>query len=188
MKLFEGFRVNGKAFFALGAQSHNSSSYSPEMFSEAVKAALALNCNTVEAPIYWEIIEADEGIYDFASIDYMVQMCRTAGLKLVILWFASWKNGDMSYVPEWVKLDQARFQRVLRSDGVPVADLSAHYNANRDADTKAYTAVMSHVKKIDEKEQTVIAMQVENEPGYLKTDRDYSPEALKNVQAAVPEK
>ena len=188
MKLFEGFVVNGKPFFPLGAQAHNSSSYSREAFSESIKAALALNCNTVEAPIYWHIVEPKEGVFDFTSIDYMVEMCRAAKLKLVILWFATWKNGDWSYTPEWVKQDPARFQRVLRSDFTPVGDLSAHYKANYDADAKAYAAVMAHIKKIDEKDQTVIAMQVQNEPGYLRTDRDYSPKALENVKANVPEK
>jgi hypothetical protein len=188
MKKFAGFQVNGKPFFLLGAQAHNSSSYSPEMFSESIKAALALNCNTVEAPIYWEKIEGKEGVFDFSSIDYMVEMCRAAKLKLVLLWFASWKNGDMSYTPEWVKRDQARFQRVLRSDGIPVADLSAHYTVNRDADLKAYTALTAYLKKIDGKEQTVIAIQVENEPGYLRTDRDYSPRALEDQKGVVPEK
>ena len=188
MKLFKGFIVNGKPFFPIGAQAHNSSSYTKEMFGEAIKSTVAMNCNTIEAPIYWEIIEAKEGIFDFTSIDYMVEMCRAAKLKLVILWFASWKNGDFSYTPEWVKKDQTRFQRVLRSDGTPMANVSAHYDANRDADAKAFAAVMAHLKQIDEKEQTVIAMQVENEPGYLRTDRDYSPKALENVKGKVPGK
>ena len=188
MKLFKGFTVNGKPFFPLGAQAHNSSSYSREMFGESIKAALALNCNTVEAPLYWEIIEAHEGVYDFASVDFMIEMCRAARLQLVILWFASWKNGDMSYAPEWVKKDGTRFQRVLRSDGTPVADLSAHYEANRSADAKAFAALMAHLSDIDREKQTIIAMQIENEPGYLKTDRDYSPKALEDVKSPVPEK
>ena len=186
MKLFEGFCVNGKPFFPLGAQAHNSSSYSRAMFGESIKAALALNCNTVEAPIYWETIESKEGVFDFSGIDYMVEMCRAAGCKLVLLWFASWKNGDMSYAPEWVKRDGKRFQRVLRSDGIPVADLSAHYEANCIADTRAYEALITRIKKIDEKEQTIIAVQVENESGYMRTDRDYSPNALQHVKAPVP--
>ena len=186
MKKFEGFKVKGKPFFALGAQAHNSSSYSREMFRETCKATLALNCNTVEAPIYWEKIEPREGIFDFTSIDYMLEICKANRLRLVILWFASWKNGDISYAPEWVKKDQVRFQRVLRADGVPVADLSAHYAANRDADAKALAAVCAYLKKTDESSQTVIAIQVENEPGYLKTDRDFSEKALQNQKAAVP--
>jgi hypothetical protein len=187
MKKFEGFRVKGQAFFPLGAQAHNSSSYTREMFGESIKAALALNCNTVEAPVYWEKIEPREGAFDFASIDYMVEMCGAAGLKLVVLWFGTWKNGDMSYTPEWVKWDRSRFQRVLRSDGVEMADLSAHYPANREADAKALQALMARIKKLDAGAETIIAVQVENEPGYLRTDRDYSPQALEDQKGPVPE-
>ncbi|MDR2607693.1 MAG: DUF5597 domain-containing protein [Treponema sp.] len=188
MKKFEGFTMKGKPFFPLGAQAHNSSSYSREMFAEACKAALALNCNTVEAPIYWEKIEKREGDFDFSSIDFMLECCRINGLALVLLWFGSWKNGDISYAPEWVKRDQNRFRRVLRSDGIPVADLSAHYPANREADAKAFAAVCSYLNKTNAARETVIAVQVENEPGYLRTDRDYSEAALENQKAPVPEK
>ena len=186
MKKFEGFTVNGKPFFPLGAQAHNSSSYSAEMFRETCRAALALHCNTVEAPVYWEKTEPTEGAFDFSSVDYLLEICRSNKLHLVILWFASWKNGDISYAPQWVKRDQKRFQRVLRSDGTPVADLSAHYRANQDADAKALSALCAYLKKNDESSQTVIAIQVENEPGYLKTDRDYSELARGNQQSAVP--
>ncbi|MCL2832971.1 MAG: DUF5597 domain-containing protein [Treponema sp.] len=188
MKKFEGFTVKGKPFFPLGAQAHNSSSYSREMFKESCRAAAALNCNTVEAPIYWEKIEKQEGQFDFSSIDYMLELCRADRLKLVILWFGSWKNGDISYAPEWVKRDKKRFQRVLRADGVPAADLSAHYRENQEADAKAFAAVCAYLKKADQSSETVIAIQVENEPGYLKTDRDFSELALENQKNAVPEK
>ena len=186
MKKFKGFFVKGKPFFPLGAQAHNSSSYSREMFKESCIAALALNCNTVEAPIYWEIIEKQEGIFDFTCIDYMLELCRENDLKLILLWFASWKNGDMSFAPGWVKRDQQRFQRVLRSDKTPVANLSAHYTANQEADAKAFAAVCSYLKETDGEKNTVIAVQVENEPGYFKTDRDYSENALKNYKNTVP--
>jgi len=142
----------------------------------------------VEAPIYWEKIEKNEGEFDFSSIDYMLELCRADRLRLVILWFGSWKNGDISYAPEWVKKDQKRFQRVLRADNVPVADLSAHYSANQEADAKAFAAVCAYLKKADQSSETVIAIQVENEPGYLKTDRDFSTQALENQKNVVPEK
>ncbi|MDR2304578.1 MAG: beta-galactosidase [Treponema sp.] len=187
MKKFNGFTVKGKPFFALGAQVHNSSSYSREMFDESCKSALALNCNTLEAPVYWEKIEPKEDAFNFSMIDYMLELCRANNLRLIVLWFGSWKNGDLSYTPEWVKKDPRRFRRVLRSDGIPVADLSAHYEENMRADAKAFGAVMAYLKEVDGKEQTVIAVQVENEPGYLRTDRDYSPQALDNQKAVVPE-
>jgi hypothetical protein len=188
MKNFPGFTVKGKPFFALGAQSHNSSSSSREMFREACKAALALNCNTVEAPIYWEAIEKAEGDFDFSSLDYMVELCRARDLHLVVLWFATWKNGDLSYTPPWVKQDPARFKRALRSNGLATTALSAHYRENMEADAKAFREVMAYIKKIDAEEQTIIAVQVENEPGYLHTDRDFSPQALEDQKAPVPER
>jgi hypothetical protein len=157
------------------------------MFEESCRAAKVLCCNTVEAPVYWEKIEPEEGRFDFSALDYMLELCRAAGLRLVILWFGSWKNGDMSYTPLWVKRNGARFQRVLRSDGIPVADLSAHYRENREADAKAFAALCARLKEVDSGRQTVIAVQVENEPGYLRTDRDYSPRALEDQKAPVSE-
>jgi hypothetical protein len=161
------------------------------MFEESCRAAKALRCNTVEAPLYWEKIEPREGGFDFSALDYMLELCRASDLRLVLLWFGTWKNGDMSYTPEWVKRDGGRFQRVLRSDGIPVADLSAHYRENRDADARAFAALCAYLKKADSQaigQGTVIALQVENEPGYLRTDRDYSPRALEDQKAPVPEK
>lgn len=187
MKKFDGFKVHGKPFFALGAQAHNSSSYSREMFQGAVDSALALRCNTLEAPVYWEKIEPQEGEFDFSMIDMMVDLCRKNALHLVILWFGSWKNGEMSYCPAYVKRDTVRFQRVLGADGVAVTDLSAHSAANRDQDANAFAKLLAYLKKIDGDTQTVIAVQVENEPGYLRTDRDYSPSALDHQNRAVPE-
>jgi hypothetical protein len=188
MKKFDGFIVDGKPFFPLGAQAHNSSSYSKTMFEESCRAAKALLCNTVEAPLYWEKIEQREGSFDFSALDYMLELCRAEDLRLVILWFGSWKNGDMSYTPQWVKRGGDRFPRVLRSDGVPVADLSAHYRENQEADAGAFAALCAYLKKADADQGTVIALQVENEPGFLRTDRDYSPRALEDQKSPVPEK
>lgn len=148
MKKFEGFVVDGKPFFPLGAQAHNSSSYSREMFAESCRAAKALLCNTVEAPLYWEKVESREGGFDFSAMDYMLELCRASDLRLVILWFGSWKNGDMSYTPEWVKRDGDRFQRVLRSDGAAVADLSAHYRESRIFTNKNPTALKKSAIRI----------------------------------------
>ena len=185
-KRFGGFEVNGKPFFPLGAQSHNSSSYDAEMFREAVRSTLAINCNTIEAPVYWEKIEPEEGVFEFSMVKNMVEICRENDLKLIILWFASWKNGEMSYCPEYIKRDTARFQRVIGADGVPVTDLSVHYVANCEADANAFTKLIAYIRTIDEAQHTILAVQVENEPGYLRTDRDYTPSAIKNQNASVP--
>ena len=186
MSVFKGFINNGKPFFPVGAQTHNSSSYTEEDFRHAALCAKDFCCNTIEAPVYWHKIEPAEGVFDFTSIDYMIRICRETGLKLVVLWFASWKNGDMSYCPAYVKADTKRFPRVLASDGSFLQNLSSHADANVQADARVFAKLMEHVRDADAKEQTVIAMQVENEPGYLHTDRDYRPEAEQNLKSAVP--
>jgi hypothetical protein len=45
---------------------------------------------------------------------------------------------------------------------------------NRDADAKAFAAVMKHIRQVDSKDHTVIAVQVENEVGVLARRRSTS--------------
>jgi hypothetical protein len=66
--------------------------------------------------------------------------------------------------------------------------LSPHSRATLEADQKAYTTMMKHLREMDEADRTVIMMQVENEPGLLGSPRDYSPESNKLFSGAVPEK
>ena len=186
MSMFKGFVVNGKPFFPVGAQTHNSSSYTEDDFRHAALCTKNFCCNTIEAPVYWHKIEPEEDVFDFSSIDYMIKICRETGLKLVVLWFASWKNGDMSYCPAYVKADTKRFLRALAPGGAFLQNLSSHVDANMQADARTFAKLMEHIKAADAGEQTVIAMQVENEPGYLHSDRDYRPEAERNLKKDIP--
>ena len=86
-------------------------------------------------------------------------------LKLIFLWFATWKNGVMDYAPAWMKADAKRFKRVVATNGKPIWVLSSHCRANLEADKNAFKALCRHLKDIDSAEQTVIGLQVENEPG-----------------------
>jgi hypothetical protein len=45
---------------------------------------------------------------------------------------------------------------------------------------------MHHIKEVDGDRHTVIMVQVENEPGSLETDRDYSPQANQLFEGPVP--
>jgi beta-galactosidase GanA len=48
---------------------------------------LQMNLNSVVAPVYWELIEPAEGIFDFELVDGLIQKARKNNLKLVLLWF-----------------------------------------------------------------------------------------------------
>lgn len=180
------FKANSKPFFPLGGQANNSSAYNADEVASAISGVVALGGNTLEAPVYWEQMEPQENRFDFTAATTLVEECRKAGLKLVILWFGTWKNGEMRYCPEWVKRDRQRFRRVCRADGTEMQVLSAFCEENMRADSKAFSALMAHLRQIDGTTDTVIAVQVENEPGILGSDRDFSAEALEATNSAVP--
>jgi beta-galactosidase GanA len=177
--------VDGQPYLMLGAQIHNSSAW-PAMLPEVWDAVKFINANTVEAPIYWEQLEPKPGQFDFTNVDTLVQQARQNKVRLVLLWFGTWKNGAMHYTPEWVKTDTVRYPRMINASGQKMDILSAHSQANLDADRKAFCALMRHLKEIDGNQYTVIMVQVENEPGHWNVVRDFSPTAQKLFDSAVP--
>jgi len=158
------FMVDGKPFIMLGGQVGNFTGF-PDRMESAWPAFKAMNLNTVEYPVYWNVIEPVEGKFDFSGFDQILRGLRGQGLRAVILWFGTWKNGAMDWAPNWVKADPKRFPRVLDSGGKPIRVLSPMSSANLEADKKAYSAMMTHLRQIDEADRTVIMVQVENEPG-----------------------
>jgi hypothetical protein len=179
--------VDGKPFIMLGGQVGNFSAY-PDRIERAQPTFRAMNLNTVEYPVYWNVIETEEGKFDFSGFDQILRGIRAQDLRAVILWFGTWKNGAMDWSPNWVKADPQRFPRVLDRGGRPIRVLSPHSKTNLEADKKAYVAMMKHLREIDEAERTVIMVQVENEPGLLGSPRDYSPQSNKRFGGPAPEK
>lgn len=180
------FMVNGKPFYSVGGQSRNSSGYNDSESETAFKAIKLLHGNTLEIPVYWEQVEPEEGKFDFTSVDALLASARRYGVKLILLWFATWKNGNMDYAPEWVKTNPQRFKRVISPSGNDLWVLSSHCPANFEADRKAFTALCNHLKAKDSTERTVIALQIENEPGIIGSDRDYGTEAQAAFDSPVP--
>src|SRR5271157_2360226 len=131
--------VDGKPFIMLGGQVGNFSAL-PDRMDRARDAFRAMNLNTVEYPVYWNVIEPEEGKFDFSGFDQILRGVRSQGLRAVLLWFGTWKNGAMDWSPNWVKSNPQRFPRVLDSCGKPTRVLSPHSRATLDADKKAYTA------------------------------------------------
>ena len=179
--------VDGKPFLVLGGELHNSSSSSVEYMKPVWPRLAAEHMNTVVLPVAWETIEPQEGTFDFKCVDGLLDGARQNNLKLVVLWFGAWKNTYSSYVPGWVKTDTTRFPRVLASDGRGTERLSPFSTAVRDADARAFAALMRHLREADATSHTVLMVQVENEVGVIPESRDHSPAADAAFAAAVPE-
>jgi len=179
------FLVDGKPFLILGGQVANFSAF-PDRMEVAWPKLKATNANVVEYPVYWNVIEPEEGKFDFSDFDKILNATRAHGLRADILWFGTWKNGAMDWTPNWVKTNPQRFPRVIDSGGKPIRVLSPMSRANLDADRKAYSAMMKHLRELDEADRTVILMQVENEPGVLGSVRDFSAESNKLFNGPAP--
>ena len=182
------FMVDGKPFYPVAGQAHNDAGYNDLDSDNFFKALKLIHGNTLLIPVYWLQVEPEEGKFDFTSVDALLASARRYGVKLILLWFATWKNGNMDYSPTWVKSNQKRFKRVMLPNGGDLWGLSAHCKANLDADKKAFTALCKHLKVKDGIEHTVIGIQLENEEGILGSDRDYSPEAQEIFDSPIPAK
>jgi beta-galactosidase GanA len=178
--------VDGRPFLIIGGELHNSSSSNLEYMKPIWQRMLDLNFNTVLAAVTWETIEPEEGKLDFRLVDGLIEDARRHDLRLVFLWFGSWKNGMSSYIPLWVKQDYKRFPRVKIKDGETIEVLSTLSAANQEADAKAYAALMRHIREVDGEDNTVIMMQVENEVGVRGDSRDRNAAAEEAFNGAVP--
>ncbi|HTI60068.1 DUF5597 domain-containing protein [Mucilaginibacter sp.] len=176
--------VDGKPFLILGGQAHNSSAW-PGMMPQLWKAVTEMHANTLEVPVYWEQIEPEPGHFDFSMIDTLLSQARSYDVRLVLLWFATWKNGSNHYMPGWMKLDAAKYPNITGKNGQPKDSPSPHAKSTLEADINAFTSVMQYLKQAD-KPHTVIMVQVENEAGTWDSVRDYSPVAQKLFEGEVP--
>lgn len=178
--------VDDRPFFVLAAQLHNSSAW-PATLPAAWKGAEALAPNTIQAPVYWEQFEPAPGRYDTTNVDALIAKARASGKRLALLWFGTWKNGQMHYVPTWMKADPKTYPRMTDERGEPIDVMSPHAAANLDADRRAYVALLTHLRKVDGDRHTVILMQVENEPGAIGSVRDHGAAAERAFAGPVPD-
>jgi hypothetical protein len=176
--------VDGEPFFILGGQAHNSSAW-PGMMPQVWEAVKELHANTLEVPIYWEQVEPQPGKFDFTLINTLLQQARAHKVRLVLLWFATWKNGSNHYMPEWMKRDAIKYPNITGAKGQAIDSPSPNVQATLDADIKAFRAVMRYLKQADPM-RTVIMVQVENEPGSWDSVRDHSPFVQKMFEGPVP--
>jgi beta-galactosidase GanA len=178
--------VNNNPFLILGGELGNSSASSLEYMRLIWPKLKQMHLNTVLTPVYWELMEPEENKFDFTLVDSTILNARKHNIKVVFLWFGSWKNSMSCYAPAWVKTAQKRFPRAQQQSGAGVEILSAFNANNLAADIKAFKTLMKHIKELDANDQTVIMIQVENEIGMLTEAREYTPEANAAFKSDVP--
>jgi len=42
-------------------------------------------------------------VFDFSVVDTLLSQAREHRVRLVLLWFGTWKNGSAHYMPLWMK-------------------------------------------------------------------------------------
>lgn len=176
--------VDDAPFVIRGGELGNSSAeraYLGEFWSKFE----AIGLNAVLAPVYWHAVEPAEGVFDWTLVDELLDDARAHDMRIVLLWFGSWKNSMSCYAPAWVKTNLARFPRARTARGRTLELLTPFVAENRDADARAFAALMGHLRATDD-QHTVIMVQVENEIGMIEDARDHSEQADAAFAAPVP--
>ena len=177
--------VDGAPFLVLGAQVNNSSAW-PAMLPKVWPAVKKLRREYGERADRLGADRARRRQVRFLVPRHAAGARRAStSVRLVLLWFATWKNNGPNYAPEWVKLDNARFPRLIDAKGKVLNSMSPHSAATLAADKRAFVALMRHLREADAA-RTVIMVQVQNEPGTYGSVRDFGPAAQKLFAGAVP--
>ncbi len=179
--------VDGRPFQAFAGEVHNSAAYDPEKMEKEIWQKMnQSHLNTLIVPVYWETLEPEEGKFDFALLDTLLEQAARYEKKLILLWFGLWKNGESAYVPAWMKQDTETYFRAEMYGGERLNTVSPLCMAAVEKDAAAFARLLAHIKETD-RSQTVIMMQVENEVGLLGTERDYCSQAEKAFAETVPD-
>ena len=202
--IFAADRLSALPCPILGGELSNSAATSVEDIDEVLPRMKALGLNTVLVPAYWELMEPREqsqtslsyaerrqkstegqlmepveGKFDFTLIDRTIEVARREQLHVVFLWFGVWKNSMSCYTPAWFKQDTKRFPRAMTAEGKQMEIASCFSDNVLQADLKAFSALMRHIREKDPQREVVVMMQIENEIGMLESARDHSPLAEK---------
>jgi len=177
--------VDGRPFLMLGAQVNNSSNYAAAL-PKVWPVLDRIHANTVEIPVAWQQIEPVEGQFDFRFVQTLLDQARAHDKRVVLLWFATWKNTSPGYTPDWVKLDNRRFPRMKTRGGQDHYALTPMARTTLEADKRAFVRLMTYLKDHDP-QNTVIMVQPENEVGSYRNPRDYSATAQRLFEQPVPE-
>ena len=129
----------------LGGELSNSAATSVADIDEVLPRMKEIGLNTVLVPAYWELMEPEEGMFDFTLIDRTIDVARSENLNIVFLWFGAWKNSMSCYAPGWFKQDTKRFPRAQTASGKPMEIASCFSDNVLQADLKAFKALISRI-------------------------------------------
>ena len=179
--------VDGRPFFILGGETHNSVPSDMEYMDRFVWNQLGeLPLNTLLVPVHWEQVEKEPGSFDFSLPRQVIDRARRAGIRLVFLWFGLWKNGASNYVPAWMKRESGRYFRARHRHGLASETISPFCIEAVEADAAAFARFMGFLREYDGQSHTGIMIQVENEAGFLGSERDFTQTAQAKFEERIP--
>ncbi len=175
---------DGEKILMLAGELHNSTSSTYESLDKAVTTVKAMGLNSVVATAEWDLIEPEEGKFDFSSIDNIIRTADKHGIHVVLAWFATWKNGESGYAPLWVKSDTKKYFRCRDSKGENMNVISPYCKAAMEADSRAFSKMMEYIRDHDAN-RWISVIQVENECGVM-SEMDHSKAGIAAFKAEVP--
>lgn len=90
--------VKGRPFLMRAGELQNSSLTSVEYMEPVWQKIVDTNINTLLGCVTWEMIEPEEGVFDFSVLDEIILAARKHSVHVVLLWFGSFKNGKLLVV------------------------------------------------------------------------------------------
>ena len=77
--------VDSQPFLVLGGELGNSTASNLAALEAALDRCQRMNLNTVMLPVYWDLIEPEEGKFDFTLVQGAIDRARAHNLRLVLL-------------------------------------------------------------------------------------------------------
>lgn len=87
------------------------------------------------APVSWAQTEVAPGVFDFSLVDHLLKAADKRNLYLGLLWFGTWKNGESSYPPQWIR-NQSEY--AIGPDGTASTAISPFCDTALEADKAAF--------------------------------------------------
>lgn len=180
--------VDGDPFLILSFQLDCDSCYDGETIQVLMENAKKMGCTGVSLLLYWRLAEPEEGQYRMDILKCMIDCASRLDLRIVLVWFGSYKNGCMHYAPDWIIRDRERFPRARRKDQSLVPFVSCPNSRSLlEKDKAAVCRVFTFLKDYDTSHR-VILFQVNNETGLVgNIDRCHCPVCEERYRQGVYE-